>query len=466
MTDLMTYSLRLLHARLRKREISSRELTQTAIQRHERYGDRLNAYKTWDPEAALRQADAADAAFKRGEDRGVLQGIPVSVKDLYGVPGWPTYAGTPRRMSPAWESAGPVVTALIDQSAVIMGKTHTVEFAYGGLGTNPHWGAPRNPWDAKDHRAPGGSSAGAGVSLIEGSAIVALGTDTGGSVRVPASLTGTVGLKTTKGRWPTGGIVPLSQTLDTAGILTRTVEDAVFAFHSIDARLTGGPMRAHVPHPVDQLKLAVTRDYFWDCTPAIAQAVENAIDALKQAGATVTTIAFAETAEAANAVDIASLLAVEGYANVAIEFPEWLETLDPNVKRRMDDSRSITAADYLKAQAHLKRLQAAAAARMAGFDALLAPTVPISPPRLADLAEWDAYRRANAAALSNASLVNRLGLCAMSVPAGRDELGLPVGLQIIAAAGRDAELVNVALSVEGVLGTARQRLGIAPLTAE
>lgn len=466
MTDLTTSSIRQLHAALRGREVSSRELTQAAIQRHERFGTKLNAYKTWDPDAALRQADAADAAFARGEDHGVLQGLPVSVKDLYGAAGWPTFAGTVRRMSAAWERPGPVVSALTDQRAVIMGKTHTVEFAYGGLGTNPHWGAPWNPWDAKDHRAPGGSSAGAGVSLIEGSAVVALGTDTGGSVRVPAALTGTVGVKTTKGRWPTDGIVPLSQTLDTPGILTRTVEDAADAFASIEARIANGPTRPISPRPVDTLRLAVTRDYFWDCTPAIAQAVETAIEALKRAGATVATLALREAAEAANAVDLASLLAVEGYANVAIEFPAWLETLDPNVKRRMDDSRTITAVDYLKAQAHLRTLQAAATARMAGIDALLAPTVPISPPKIADLGEWEAYRRANGAALANASTVNRLGLCAISLPAGRDELGLPVGLQMIAAAGRDRELLEVALAAEGVLGTARQRLGVAPLTAE
>lgn len=466
MADWHAFSLSELQATLRRREVTARALTEAAIERHALFGERLGAYKTWDPEAARRQAAAADAAFAQGEDRGPLQGIPIAVKDLYGVTGWPTFAGTPRRMPPSWESEGPVVAALTGQLAVVMGKTHTVEFAYGGLGTNPHWGTPWNPWDPEQHRVSGGSSAGAGVSLIEGSAFVALGTDTGGSVRVPASLTGTVGLKTTKGRWPTAGIVPLSQTLDTAGILTRTVADSAFAFTAIEARLTGAAVRTLTGRAPASLRLAITRDYFWDCAPAIARAVEGAIDELKRAGAAVTTISFPETAEAADATDLAALLAVEGYANVAIEFQDWLETLDPNVKRRMDDSRAIPALDYLKAHAHLRQLQACAEARMAGIDALLTPTVPVSPPRVADIAEWDAYRRANAAVLANASLVNRLGLCAITLPVGRDDLGMPVGMQLIAAGGRDAELLEVALGVENVLGMARKRLGQPPLRTE
>jgi aspartyl-tRNA(Asn)/glutamyl-tRNA(Gln) amidotransferase subunit A len=465
MTDWTSRPISELQAALRAKRLTVQELTEAAIARHTRYGERLRAYKTWDPEAARRQAAAADAAFARGQDLGPLHGIPVSVKDLYGVPGWPTFAGTPKRMSAAWESPGPVVAALTGQRAVVMGKTHTVEFAYGGLGTNPHWGAPWNPWDAQEHRAPGGSSAGAGVSLVEGSAFVALGTDTGGSVRVPASLTGTVGLKTTKGRWPTDGIVPLSQTLDTPGILTRTAADAALAFAAIEARLHGAAPRLFTAREVSTLQLAVTKDYFWDCTADIARAVEGAIRELTDAGASVREITLPEAAEAANAVDLAALLAVEGYANVAIEFPDWEATLDPHVKRRMEDSRSFSAADYLAALAHLRRVQAAGGARLADIDALLTPTVPISPPRIADVAQWDSYRVANAKALANTSVGNRLGLCAMTLPVGLDAHGMPVGLQLIAAAGRDAHLVEVALAAEGVLGTARDRLGVPPVLA-
>ena len=146
------------------------------------------------------------------------------------------YAGSSRLMPDALQREGPLVENLRQQRAVFTGKTHTVEFAFSGLGLNSHWGTPRNPWDTAVHRVPGGSSSGAGVSLIEGSAILAFGSDTAGSVRIPASLTGTVGLKTTHGRWPLAGIVPLSPTLDTAGLLARTADDMLFAFAAIDPK--------------------------------------------------------------------------------------------------------------------------------------------------------------------------------------------------------------------------------------
>jgi len=144
---------------------SSLALVEAAIARHERYGAALGAYKTWDAEKARLQARAADAAFASGAVTGPLQGIPISVKDLYGVKGWPTFAGTAKRLPTAWESEGPVIATLRRQLGVVMGKSHTVELAFGGLGVNPHWGTPSNPWDARAHRIPGGSSSGAGVSL-------------------------------------------------------------------------------------------------------------------------------------------------------------------------------------------------------------------------------------------------------------------------------------------------------------
>ena len=182
----------------------------------------------------MRQAAAADAAFAAGNRLGPLQGIPVSVKDLYGVEGLPIFAGSPRELPLEWRREGWLVRRLRDQLAIVMGKTHTVEFAFGGLGISAHWPVPWNPQDRKTHRSPGGSSSGAGVSLGEGTALIALGTDTGGSVRIPASVTGNVALKTTAGRWPTTGIVPLSTTFDTAGFLARSAADAAFAFESVD----------------------------------------------------------------------------------------------------------------------------------------------------------------------------------------------------------------------------------------
>jgi aspartyl-tRNA(Asn)/glutamyl-tRNA(Gln) amidotransferase subunit A len=464
MTDWIELPLAEIAGALRDGRLTARDLTEAAIARHEHFGGPLNAYKTWDAVAARRQADDADAAFARGEDRGPLHGLPISIKDLYGVRGYPIYAGSPKRLPAQWERQGPVVAALTAQRSIVMGKTHTVEFAYGGLGTNPHWGAPVNPWDAKDHRVPGGSSAGAGVSLAEGSALVALGSDTGGSVRVPASLTGAVGLKTTYGRWPMDGVVPLAASLDTAGILTRSVADAAYAFAAIEVFLPGGtPAPTLTPRPVTSLRLAVTRNYFWNrCSPDIAAIVQAAIDEIAKAGAQFQHNALPEAIEAPQVLAEGAVVAAEGYASLQADFPDWIATLDPFVRQRIEDGRVGLATAYIRARAKIQHLAETANTRLATCDALLVPMVPITPPRLDDLGAWDAYRIANGAVLSNASPVNILGLCAITLPVGLDAYGMPVGLQLIAAGGRDRALIETALGIEAVLGTARMRLGIAP----
>jgi aspartyl-tRNA(Asn)/glutamyl-tRNA(Gln) amidotransferase subunit A len=176
-------------------KLKARALAEEAIANHERFGGALMAYSQWAPDHARKCADAADATFAIGSRAGPLQGIPTSIKDLFAVSGFPTYAGSPKRLPPKFESDGPVVASLRRQLATIMGKTHMVEFAFGGTGQNAHYGSPRNPWDATYHRSPGGSSSGAGVSLCEGSALLALGTDTAASVRLPAAMTGNAGVK-------------------------------------------------------------------------------------------------------------------------------------------------------------------------------------------------------------------------------------------------------------------------------
>ncbi len=441
---------------LRDGRLTARALTDAAIARHDKFGAKLNAYRTWDPEAARRQAALADAAFAAGRDLGPLQGIPVSVKDLYGVPGMPTFAGSPKRLPGDYEQPGPAVQALIHQLAVIMGKTHTVEFAFGGLGTNPHWGAPWNPWDAKDHRAPGGSSSGAGVSLIEGSAFLALGTDTGGSVRSPASMTGTVGVKTTKGRWPTDGIVSLSTTLDTAGVLARTAADAAIGFAAIDGSISGQAPTVR-RRPLSSLRFATTKDHFWErCTPTVAQVVRATLADIGGG----TEIDFSEAARASAAQAEGGIIPSELKAELTARLPEWIPTLDPHVAMRMNDSPTPADA-YVRVVRRLQELGAAARAKLEDFDALLVPMVPLTPPKIADVAEWETYRRDNGLALSNANIINGLGLCAISLPIGLDDAKMPVGLQLVGT--REETLLSVALALEDKLGTSAARLGTAPM---
>src|SRR4051812_17900516 len=200
--DLLARPLLEIAGDLREERARARDLVEAAIARHERFGERLHAYSLWAPEQARAVADAADAAFAAGVSAGPLQGMPVSLKDLFAAAGYPCFAGSSRRLpADPWERDGKLVATLRRQLGVIMGKTHMVEFAFGGTGQNSHHGAPYNPWDAIAHRSVGGSSSGAGVSLLEGSALLAVGSDTAGSVGIPACMTGNAGLKVTLGRW-------------------------------------------------------------------------------------------------------------------------------------------------------------------------------------------------------------------------------------------------------------------------
>ena len=347
-------SLRLIARNLGDGSLRASDVVAAAIARHE---PALAAYINWAPDLAISQAAVADAAFAGGHHLGGLQGIPVSVKDLYGVTGFPTFAGTPRALPDEWTAEGPVVQALRRQLGVIVGKTHAVEFAFGGLGTSRHHPVPWNPRDRDTHRAPGGSSSGAGVSVGEGSALVAFGTDTGGSVRIPASLTGTVGLKTTLGRWSTGGIVPLSPSFDTPGILTRNVGDAAFAFEQLDADrvpdlATGTPLR-----------IGVAERFFWqDTSPGIAERVSEALRLIEADGATLTDLSLPGTAEVYEIYHQGGIVSAELYAFLRGSLPEWLSTLDPRVRRRMEDGSALEAWQYLHRKARYSELAARAAA--------------------------------------------------------------------------------------------------------
>lgn len=414
------------------------------------------AYRTTDPTRSLVMAELADRARSLGIQAGPLQGVPVSVKDLYGVPGWPTFAGSPQRLPEPFERPGPLVAALLQQLGVVTGKTHTVEFAFGGIGTNPHGGTPLNPFDPHEPRAPGGSSAGAGVSLQEGSAWVALGTDTAGSVRIPASWTGTVGLKTTARRWSTAGIVPLSTTLDTAGVLARTVADVAFAFRALEPSTFG----ASDPVVLDRVRFGRAPAELWsDASPGVVEAVEAALDELP-----VTRWPAVElpAAEALELFGLGGPVAAELDSFLSIELPEWRATLDPNVAARVSSGGDIEAREYLRRLARLRTLAMLAEAVFDDVDIVVSPTVANTPPRLVDLESPEAYRTANLLALRNTSVVNYLGLCALTVPCGLDRAGMPVGLQLIGRPFGEARLLAVGEAIERSLGTSRQRLGAPP----
>lgn len=462
--SMTTLSLAELAQRLRDGTLSAEALAQYASAAHAEHD--LEAYRAFDSEQLVRQAQAADKALGVGADLGALQGIPCSVKDLYGLAGFRTYAGSPHALPARWEQDAALVATARRQLAVLAGKTHTVEFAFGGIGTNPHWPTPRNPWDAGAHRVPGGSSSGAGVSLAEGSAFVALGTDTAGSVRIPASFTGQVGLKTSVGRWSTDGIVPLSPTLDTPGVLTRSVADLTYAFGALDPRWSG-PRALHNAldgRRVAELRLALGEMFFWQaCADDVADVVRQAVDALVGRGARLLDAPELDAPAAHALFRQGGPVAPELHAFLQHELPAWRASLDPNVAARVTAGAELSASDYLQRLQTLRRLAAAADAALQQVDAVLTPTVPIPPPTRAEVASAEAYRAQNLLALRNTSVVNYLGLCAISLPVGLDSRGLPVGMQLIGRHGREEALLAAACAIERALGTPRQRLGQAPL---
>ena len=455
-------------ADVRSGATTARSLVEDSIRSYE--ASDLGAYIVFDAEGARRGADALDAAVARGEDPGPLAGVTVSVKDLYGVGGLPIRAGTKRELPERWQREGFLVHSLRRLGAVIVGKTHTVELAFGGVGLNPNTGTPINPWDPVEHRAPGGSSSGAGVSLWEGSAMLALGSDTGGSVRIPASATGVVGMRHTTGRWPTDGVVPLSTTFDTVGFLTHTVEDTRYAFQTIDP-LAPGSDPADSPSdpegdPLAGLRIGIPRDGLWQETqPDIAAVLRQALSELERAGAHVVEVDAPELREAGERYMAGGLLIPpERSESLERHLPGWTAILDPTVGKRLERAHQVSAVEYIGLLRLRRRLSASLHARLdAGrIDLLATPTLPITPPTLSSLEDLDIYRAVNRDILSGTGPVSMLDMCAVSLPVGLDEHGMPAGLQLIGRTGTDHALLARAAAAESVLGTNVERLGVAP----
>ncbi len=442
---------------LGEQRTTAAELAERAIQAHD---PDLNAYAAWTPEKTRRQAAAADAARAAGADTGPLMGVPVSLKDIYAAAGWRTYAGSPKALpADPWERDGPLVEKLRRQLAAITGKTNTVEFAFGGLGPNAHWGAPRNPWDRD--RVTGGSSSGAAVSVREGSALLAFGTDTAGSVRVPAAMTGLAGLKMGAGRWPTDGIVPLSHLLDTPGLIARTARDLAVGYGALDADAPGpapAPLRA-----LSGVRLCVPTTVVWDDTaPGVAEAAEEALVALEAAGATLVRRDVPELAPAVEVFRTANLAGPDLYRLLSTELKGWLDTVDPAVRQRLDTAADVPAWRWLAGRARVAELSRAAAQRLSDCDALVTPTVASTPPRIEAVQAPEAFAKANGLALRNTAIGNYLTMAGVTLPAGLDAARMPVGLQLLGQPGREGALLALAQAVEAVLGTADDRLGLPP----
>lgn len=421
-----------------------------------------NAYRKIDPDRVRLEAAAAAARIGADSNAPALTGAPVSVKDLYVAEGYDLYAGTSMALDAHLSEEGPVMRSLKQDGIVVTGKTHTVEFAFGGIGSNPHWPVPVNPWDGQTQRVPGGSSSGAGVSLWTGTAALALGSDTAGSVRVPASYTGCIGLKTTHGRWSLDGIAPLSPSLDTAGFLALDAAMVRDAFNAIDCDPAGA-----VPRAVDGVRIGVFRQSYDGAEPGIAESVDTALGELEKAGAVLVDISLPEYDDALAMFKVGGIAGIEFAGLISNRFPDWKPKLDPNVRQRFEAIEQATAIEYLKRLDALAAMQATAAERMdeAGVDVIAGPTVPITPPTIQEVADGARYLDRNMLTLRNTVIGNFLKLAGFSIPSGKDAAGMPTGLMMMGRGGSDAQMVGLLQGVQDVLGRPYDRLGRPPRAA-
>jgi aspartyl-tRNA(Asn)/glutamyl-tRNA(Gln) amidotransferase subunit A len=380
-----------------------------------------------------------------------LAGLAFSTKDLFDIEGQPTPAGS-RVLghAPAAKADAVAVARLRAAGGALVGRTNITEFAFSGVGVNPHHGTPANACDAATPRIPGGSSSGAAVSVATGAAFVGLGSDTGGSIRIPAALNGIVGFKSTARLVPTVGALPLSTTLDTVCAMTRSVRDAVLVHEILAARsVTAGNA------PLGAYRLAVVTNVLADgLEPAVATAFDNALRRLRAAGARIEEITLPPLADLAAINSTGGFTAPEAYAWHRLLLERSIAGYDPRVARRIVNGANMKAHEYIE----LIQARAAWICRMedllAPFDAVLSPTLPMTAPAIASVAPGaerdDEFFRVNALLLRNPSIVNMLDGCAISIPCPVDD-GLPVGLMIWHAALHDDPVLAVAMQAEQAL---------------
>ncbi|AEI79428.1 glutamyl-tRNA(Gln) amidotransferase subunit A [Cupriavidus necator N-1] len=395
--------------------------------------------------AARKQAQASDMLREQGVV-GPLAGVPVSVKDLFDVQGDVTRAGARVLPERAASADAPAIARLRAAGAVFVGRTNMTEFAYSGVGINPHYGTPRNPYDRQAGRIPGGSSSGAAVSVTDGMALAAIGSDTGGSCRIPAALCGIAGFKPTARRVPLQGTVPLSPSYDSVGCLANTVACCA----AIDAVMAGEAPPAG-PAPLAGLRLAVPSGLVLEgMSDEVAEVFSRTLRRLSAAGALLQDVSFDSWDQLAGIGANGGLVAAEASAWHGSLLAEQADRYDPRVLSRIRLADGQRAADYLRMLQRRGELCRQADAELAGFDAVVLPTVPVVAPRIANLDDDEAFFRTNRLLLRNPAIANMLDLCALSVPCHR--LGdAPVGLMLFGRHLSDRRLLAIGMGIEAAL---------------
>ncbi|HWA36626.1 MAG TPA: amidase [Burkholderiales bacterium] len=425
---------------------TSRELVEQALARiADPAGEGARAFIKVYADVARADADVADRLRKAGVRRSAVDGLPVSLKDLFDVSGDVTRAGSKVYAREAKADA-PAVARLRAAGAVFIGRSNMVEFAFGGVGLNPHYGTPKNPWDRKTGRVPGGSSSGAAVSVADGMCVMGLGTDTRGSIRGPAALCGVTGFKPTQRRVPLDGAFPLSFTLDSIGPLANSVECCA----AYDAVLSGDA--APLPDlDVRGLRLLLPRSSaIEDLDAHVGATFDAALKALSRAGAAITEVAVPAFDRQAEYFKGGGFAGAESYY-VHRERLDRVAEFDPFVGKRVLLGKDLSAADYVALRFLREAYQREIGALMAPFDALVMPTAPCVAPSIAEAGgSEEAYFRWNARLLRNHGLINFLDGCAASLPCHANGAA-PVGLMVCGTAGTDRRILAVSRAIERAL---------------
>ena len=443
----ITETIDQLNQRLARGEITREALVAGALEKANQPAAK-NVFTKMYPEAALAAARAADAAHKAGIAQPALAGLPVSIKDLYGGAGDTTMAGSVVcKGEPAQTRDAPVVARLRAAGSAIVGKTNMTEFAFSGIGINPHYGTPVNPTDQTIARVPGGSSSGAGVSVALGLSVAGLGSDTGGSIRIPAALCGIVGFKSTQKRVPLEGALELSRALDTVCAMTRSVQDCI----TVDAVLSGAMLPVQ-RRPIAGMRLAVPQTMVLDgLDNTVAQAFDRSLSILSEAGAQIIEIPMTEFADIPKVNAPGGLSPIEAYAVHHERLARAQAQFDQRVAARVMMGAAISAQQYIAILDKRRAWIASVERAIEGYDALMCPTVPTVAPELEKLiASDEAFFKANGQMLRNTFTINLLDGCSYSLPCHR-EGELAVGLMLSSVHGDDARLSAVALAVEDAL---------------
>ncbi len=427
-------------------QTTSRALIEESLARiADPQGEGARAFIKVHADQARAMADAADALRRVGRSPGRYAGIPIALKDLFDIAGEPTPAGSAVLADAAPAAANaPVVARMLAAGFIPMGRVNMTEFAFSGLGINPHYGTPTSPWDRGSQRIPGGSSSGTAVAIADGMAAAGLGTDTGGSCRIPAAFCGIVGYKPTARRVPIDGVLPLAPSLDSVGPLAPSVACCA----AIDAILAGETPAAPAAASLSGLRLAVPENLVLDgMDDTVAAAFDRALSVLSAAGARVDRVRFSEWDE------LPAVNAKGGFA--ASEAYAWHRALlaakgagyDPNIRVRIARGEQMSAADYIDLLAARARLIARFDASTRDYDCVVMPTVPIVAPRIDELNDQQSYNRINMLILRNTALGNFLDRCSISVPCHRAGEA-PVGLMLTGETMGDARLFSIASAVE------------------